>query len=220
MHCIVCIAFYALCSVHCIPALYYMHCILCIVLYALYPMNFIRCIVFYALYSMHCIPFSVFYALFSMHCILCIVFYALYSMHCMLCFALYTLYTLYYTLYAFSSMYFILCIANCWTLKLIADWPTIDRYCHIHFFKRYHWVLKLLIWVLRGWGEIFEGDFADMCPEQFLLMSMGGRAEGLACSDPGSRTSIGLSGNCFIKKDLSTQKKDVKTLIILFIPSP
>ena len=33
-----------------------------------------------------------------------------------------------------------------------------------------------------------------MCAEKFLLVSMGGRAEGLACADPGARTPIGASG--------------------------
>ena len=35
----------------------------------------------------------------------------------------------------------------------------------------------------------------DMCAEKFPLVSMGGRAEGLACADPGARTPIGTSGN-------------------------
>ena len=30
----------------------------------------------------------------------------------------------------------------------------------------------------EGLGEMFEGDSADMCAGKFLLMSMGGRAEG------------------------------------------
>ena len=47
----------------------------------------------------------------------------------------------------------------------------------------------------EGFGEIFEGDSADTCAEIFSLMSMGGRAEGLACADPGARTPIGVSGN-------------------------
>ena len=34
-----------------------------------------------------------------------------------------------------------------------------------------------------------------MCAEKFPLVSMGGRAEGLACADPGVRTPIGASGN-------------------------
>jgi hypothetical protein len=43
--------------------------------------------------------------------------------------------------------------------------------------------------------EMFEGDFADTCAGKFPLVSMGGRAEGLACSDPGASTPIGASGN-------------------------
>ena len=42
-------------------------------------------------------------------------------------------------------------------------------------------------------GEMLEGDSADMCAEKFPLMLMGGRAEGLACADPGARTLIGVS---------------------------
>jgi hypothetical protein len=44
-------------------------------------------------------------------------------------------------------------------------------------------------------GEMFEGDSADTCDGKFPLTSMGGRAEGLACADPGARTPIGVSGN-------------------------
>ena len=49
----------------------------------------------------------------------------------------------------------------------------------------------------EGLGEMFEGDsaLADTCAGKFLLVSMGGRAEGLACADPGARTPIGASGN-------------------------
>ena len=43
---------------------------------------------------------------------------------------------------------------------------------------------------------MFEGDSADMCAGKFPLASMGGRAEGLACADPGARTPIGASGIC------------------------
>ena len=47
----------------------------------------------------------------------------------------------------------------------------------------------------EGLGVMFEGDSADMCAGKFLLVSMGGRAEGLACADPGARTPIGASRN-------------------------
>jgi hypothetical protein len=40
----------------------------------------------------------------------------------------------------------------------------------------------------EGLGEMFEGDSADTCSEKFPLMSIGGRADGLACADPGART--------------------------------
>ena len=42
---------------------------------------------------------------------------------------------------------------------------------------------------------MFEGDSANTCGGIFSLMSMGGRAEGLACADLGARTPIGVSGN-------------------------
>ena len=47
----------------------------------------------------------------------------------------------------------------------------------------------------EGLGEMFEGDSADMWAGKFPLVLMGGRAEGLACADPGARTPIGASGN-------------------------
>ena len=47
----------------------------------------------------------------------------------------------------------------------------------------------------EGLGEMFEGDSADTCAGKFPLVSMGGRAEGLACADPEARTPIGASGN-------------------------
>ena len=47
----------------------------------------------------------------------------------------------------------------------------------------------------EGMGEMFVGDSADMGAGKFPLVSMGGRAEGLACADPGARTPIGASGN-------------------------
>ena len=49
----------------------------------------------------------------------------------------------------------------------------------------------------EGLGEMFEGDSADTCAGKILLVSMGGRAEGLACADPGARTPINASGNLF-----------------------
>jgi hypothetical protein len=46
----------------------------------------------------------------------------------------------------------------------------------------------------EGLGEMFEGESADMCAGKFPLVLMGGRAEGLACADPGARTPISASG--------------------------
>ena len=45
----------------------------------------------------------------------------------------------------------------------------------------------------EGLGEMFEGDSADTCAGKLPFTSMGGRAEGLACADPGARTPIGAS---------------------------
>ena len=47
----------------------------------------------------------------------------------------------------------------------------------------------------EGLGEMFEGDSADTCANKFLLVSMGGRKEGLKCVDPGATTPISASGN-------------------------
>ena len=47
----------------------------------------------------------------------------------------------------------------------------------------------------EGLGEMFEGYSADTRGGKIPLVSMGGRAEGLGCADPGARTPIGASGN-------------------------
>jgi hypothetical protein len=49
----------------------------------------------------------------------------------------------------------------------------------------------------EGLGEMFEGVSAKTGAGKFPLVSMGGRAEGLACADPGARTPIGASGNMY-----------------------
>ena len=54
----------------------------------------------------------------------------------------------------------------------------------------------------EGLGEMFEGDSADMCAEKFPLVSMGGRAKGLACADLVARTPIGASGNFLHSGDI------------------
>ena len=50
----------------------------------------------------------------------------------------------------------------------------------------------------EGLGVMFEGDSAEMCDGKLLLVSMGGRAEGLAWADPGARTPIGASENLLL----------------------
>ena len=61
----------------------------------------------------------------------------------------------------------------------------------------------------EGLGEMFECDSADMCAEKIPLVSMGGRAEGLACADPGARTHIGASGKFFTFMDVSDQNEHI-----------
>ena len=53
---------------------------------------------------------------------------------------------------------------------------------------------------------MFGGDSADMCGGKYLLMSIVGQAEGLACTDPGAETPIGMSG---IKLEIIKVKMDV-----------
>ena len=48
----------------------------------------------------------------------------------------------------------------------------------------------------EGLGEMFEGDPADICAGKCSQVSMGGRANELACADLGARIPIGASGNC------------------------
>ena len=50
----------------------------------------------------------------------------------------------------------------------------------------------------EGLGEMFEGNSADTCAGKFPLTSIGGRAEGQACEDPGARTPISVSGNLIL----------------------
>jgi hypothetical protein len=57
---------------------------------------------------------------------------------------------------------------------------------------------------------MFEGDSADTCTGKFPLMSMEGRAEGLACADPEARTPIGVSGNFQFGSDSSLAYKCLK----------
>ena len=56
------------------------------------------------------------------------------------------------------------------------------------------WLTETSDSTFKGVGEMFEGHSADTRAEKFPLASMGGRAEGLACADPGARTPIDASG--------------------------
>ena len=60
----------------------------------------------------------------------------------------------------------------------------------------------------EGMGEIFEGDSADTVAGKFPLVSMGGRAECLACVDLGARTPIGASRNFIRTQPLWLAYKD------------
>ena len=80
----------------------------------------------------------------------------------------------------------------------------------------------------EGLGEMFEGDSADMCARKFPLMSMGGRAKGLPCLEPGAWTPMGVSGNLrrviitFLplpQKDLRPQPTSFEEAVIVFCPN-
>ena len=69
----------------------------------------------------------------------------------------------------------------------------------------------------EGMGEMFEGDSADTFAGKFPLVSIGGRAEGLACADPGARTPIGARGIWFV---LMSKVIQFLPLLILQTPLP
>ena len=51
----------------------------------------------------------------------------------------------------------------------------------------------------EGLGEMFEGDFGDMCAENLSLMLMGGRTDWSKVHRRGARTPIGTDGNLVSK---------------------
>ena len=70
----------------------------------------------------------------------------------------------------------------------------------------------------EGLGEMFEGDSANTLTGIFLLVSMGGRAEGLACADLVSKTPIGMSGNyCELKFVCPKRWTDTKSCELIFL---
>ena len=74
--------------------------------------------------------------------------------------------------------------------------------------------------ISKGFGEIFEGDFADMCTEKFPLMLMRGRAEGVPRADrartPMARTEIGPSE----VRAINLGRALFLVINLLLIPSP
>jgi hypothetical protein len=59
-----------------------------------------------------------------------------------------------------------------------------------------------------------------MCAAKFPLVSMGGRAEGLACADPALWTPIGACGNFTYDLFFIYQIKDLKKLPVLNLNNP
>ena len=74
----------------------------------------------------------------------------------------------------------------------------------------------------EGLGEMFEGNSADTCVGNFSLMSMGGRAEGLACATPVARTPIGVSLNfsCLVVMMVSLDLKVLSVIMPTSLTSP
>ena len=56
-------------------------------------------------------------------------------------------------------------------------------------------------------AEMFKGDSADTRGGKFPVMSMGGRAEGLACAEPGARTPLRERKFCILHIILSKPGK-------------
>ena len=71
----------------------------------------------------------------------------------------------------------------------------------------------------EGLREIFECDSADTCAGKFPLVSMGGRAEGLACADPGARTPIGASGISISRSPSALRAVVLENMIYHYIQS-
>ena len=74
----------------------------------------------------------------------------------------------------------------------------------------------------EGLGEMFEGDSADTHTGKFPLVSMGGRAEGLACADLVARIPMGASGILYslllwVNKTIYIKIIDIQILIYFII---
>jgi hypothetical protein len=66
-------------------------------------------------------------------------------------------------------------------------------------------------------GKFQKSDSAETCGGKFPLVSMGGRAEGLACADPGVRIPIGASGNLLVLEVGRTRVMFLMTTETLFL---
>ena len=58
----------------------------------------------------------------------------------------------------------------------------------------YYYVTAILHMTSEGLWEMFEGDLVDTFAEKLTILSMGGRAESLACIDLEERTPISVGG--------------------------
>ena len=57
-------------------------------------------------------------------------------------------------------------------------------------FKSCPRIPELRVWLLRGWGRCLKVTLQTCAPEKFPLVLMGGRAEGLASTDPEAPAEI------------------------------
>jgi hypothetical protein len=65
----------------------------------------------------------------------------------------------------------------------------------------------------EGLGEMVEGDSGDMCAGKFPIVSLGVRAQGLVCADPGARTPSALAEINSVLHKLLTGRACSKTLL-------
>ena len=74
-----------------------------------------------------------------------------------------------------------------------------------------HHILAVLLNIKYEYKNLLTSPLPDMCAEKFPLVSIGGWAEGLACTDQGGRTPIGASGNylCLIAIEAQGPAKKV-----------
>ena len=64
----------------------------------------------------------------------------------------------------------------------------------MEYFQKKFYGSKTLDLTSEGYGDIFEGDFTDICAELLLLVSKGGRVDPSSMHKRGARTLIGAGG--------------------------